>query len=431
MVTSLARHGDEVDDAVDGVDALARLGSYPYDLVLAEAELPGLDGMALAAALRSRNSDALVVLLASRTTVDAVVRFLRAGIFDLLQKPVDPAALGAMLDRVRERRRLRPPGLGSSEPFAARERAPGLVVGGPAMTGLLEDARRASACDLPVLLLGEPGTGKERLARSIHAMSERAAGPFERVDGRGDALTVEYELFGVGPEDGGKWARARGGTLLLDAVTALSPTIQARLVRALELSSGEVRLLATTSDEPERLRQEGRLRNDLYFTLRAIELRVPPLRERREDIPRLVEHFLADEARHRGHPLRMTPEAQAALMGAAWVGNVRELEGVVRMATAQVLHGDQVQLQHLPTTLQNLVPRTSTLAEQIEAYERTVIRQSLEAFGGKVGQVAQALGIPERTLRRKMRAWGYAKEAFRKKRSRSRARNDPSAAPTA
>jgi DNA-binding NtrC family response regulator len=422
LTASLARLGDEVDGAADGVEAVSRLGSFPYDLVLAEVSTPKLDGLGLTDVLRGRNLEALMVLMSAHTTVEAVVGFLRAGVFDFLLKPVEPASLSAMLDRARERRVQRKRVRALSEALTARERASGLVVGGPAMTGVLEDARRAGACDLPVLLLGEPGTGKERIARSIHAMSDRASGPFERVDGNGDTLTVEYELFGAGGDEGGRWARARGGTLLVEDVASLSPTIQARLVRALELSSGEVRVLATASEPLDRLRQEGRLRNDLYFSLRAIELRVPALRERREDIPKLVEHFLADESRLRGRALRMAPDAQAVLMGVAWPGNVRELEGVVRMAAAQVAEGDLVQLQHLPATLQNMVPRTSTLAEQIEAYERTVIRQTLEALGGRVGQVAQALGVPERTLRRKMRAWGYAKEAFRKKRRKLRVR---------
>ena len=143
---------------------------------------------------------------------------------------------------------------------------------------------------------------------------------------------------------------------------------------------------------------------------------MPPLRERREDIPRLVEHFLNDEAQRRGRRLRMAPDAVALLMGVPWPGNVRELESVVRAAAAQVESGEVVQLDHLPAPLRSAAPKVSTLAGQIEAYERTVIRQALEALEGQVARAAKALGIPERTLRRKMRHFGLAKEAFRKRR---------------
>ncbi len=425
IASFIARGGDEVDTAEDGVAALGRLSSAPYDLVLSDVRMPRLDGLALAQAIRKRNEDSVVVLMSAFASVENVIAALRQGAYDYLIKPVEPQQLSAMLGRVRERLGLRRKVRALTDALSARDALAGLVAGGPAMTAVLDSARRASACDLSVLVTGETGTGKDILARAIHGLSLRAAGPFESVDcAAADAAGLERDLFGLSDGvviEAGRLSAARGGTLMVEEVTALPLSLQARLVHALEGAAGEVRVLATASDTVEAMRRDGRFRSDLYFSLRTIEIRMPPLRERREDIPRLVEHFLTDARRGQESPQRMAPEALSILMAAPWPGNVRELEAVVRGASAMAGSSETVTTDHLPPAYREIAPRTSTLAEQVQAYERAVLRQALEAVDGQVGRAARVLGVPERTLRRKMRQFGIAKEAFRRRGRAARA----------
>ncbi len=419
IASFVARAGDEVDTAEDGVAALARLGLAPYDLVLSDVRMPRLDGLALAQAIRKRNEDSVVVLMSAFASVENVIAALRQGAYDYLIKPIEPQQLAAMLGRVRERLALRRKVRALTAAITARDALATLVAGGPAMTAVMDAARRASACDLAVLITGEAGSGKDILARAIQGMSPQSSAPLVSVDcSTAESSELDRDLFGSqepGEPVGGAVHAARGGTLLVEEVTALPLALQARLVRALESTVGELRVLATASETVDAMRKDGRFRSDLYFSLRTIEIRVPPLRERREDIPRLVEHFLADGRRNTDHAQRMAPDALAVLMGAQWPGNVRELENVVRGASAMAGPSELVSVEHLPTSFRDIAPRTSTLAEQVLAYERAVLRQALEAMDGQVGRAARALGVPERTLRRKMRQFGIAKEAFRRR----------------
>ncbi len=427
IASFIARRGDVVREAEDGEAALSILEFEDIDVVLSDVRMPKLDGISLARAMQARSEDSVVVLMTAFATIENVISALREGAYDYLIKPIDPEQLQAALNRARERIGLRRRVRSLTAAMSARDTLSGLVSGGPAMRAALETAKRAAQGDLPVMITGETGTGKDLIARAIHGLSPRASGPFVTVNCATTAASeLEAELFGAnanGRTVQGKIRQAAGGTLLVEEVGALPANVQARLLKLLEdkviegptptPTPTDVRILVAVGDNFEAEVRSGRLRADLFYRLRVVEIHLPPLRERREDIPHLVENFLADERERRGMKYTISPEALSLLMAAPWPGNVRELENTVRAAVTMTA-GDHVEVEHLPPAVRQLAPRTSTLSEQVAAYERAVLRQALESVHGQVGRAAAALGVPERTLRRKMRLFGLAKEAFRK-----------------
>jgi DNA-binding NtrC family response regulator len=460
IASFIARKGDVVREAEDGQSALAVLEGEEVDVVLSDVRMPKLDGIALTRALKIRAEDAVVVLMSAFATIDSVIAALREGAYDYIIKPIDPEQLSAALNRTRERLGLRRRVRSLTAAISARDTLAGLVSGGPAMRAVLEAARRASQSDLPVLITGETGTGKDLLARAIHGLSARAASPFVVVNASTTpAGEIDAELFGRGlgapaasadgdaggassaagdgqtigriaavtaEGNGGKIRAADRGTLLIEELSALPAATQAKLLKLLEEkivddpSGGEgtpvdVRVVATAGEQLEEEVKAGRLRADLYYRLRVVEIHMPPLKDRREDIPHLVEHFLVEERVRTGVRYCIAPEALALLMAFPWPGNVRELENIVRAAVA-LARSETIEVTDLPPALRpsDGKQRTSTLAEHVEAYERAMLRQTLESVHGQVGRAAAALGMPERTLRRKMRTFGLAKEAFRK-----------------
>ena len=434
IATFLSRRGDTVSEAEDGAAALAILAREPMDVVLSDVRMPNLDGLALTRALRARSEDSVVVVLMSAfATDDGIIAALRDGAYDYLIKPIDPEQLSAALNRARERLGLRRHVRSLTAAIGARDTLAGLVSGGPAMRLVLESARRASQCDLPLLITGESGTGKELIARAVHGLSGRASGPLVSVDAAAIAEDeIDAELFGASDpglrESQGRVREANGGSLVIHEAQMLSAAVQGRLMRLLEervIAVGstasvpvDVRLMVTTSVRVDEAVRAGRFRADLYYRFRVIEMRMPPLRDRREDIPHLIENFLTEARAARGVAYGITPEALALLMAAPWPGNVHELAETVRTAAA-LTSTDTIDASHLPLAIRQSAQRTSTLAEHVAAYERSVLRHALESANGQVGRAALSLGVPERTLRRKMRLFGLSKEAFRKA-SRSR-----------
>ncbi len=428
IASFLSRRGDAVREAEDGAAAMRVLEHEDIDIVLSDVRMPNLDGPALTRALRSRSDDAVVVLMSAFATVDGIIAALRDGAYDYLIKPVDPEHLVAALNRVRERLGLRRHVRSLTAAIGARDSLAGLVSGGPAMRMVLDSARRASQCDLPLLVSGESGTGKELIARAVHGLSARASGPLVSIDATsfGDA-EIEIELFGggtaAGRESQGRAREAHGGTLVVHELHTLPLVAQSRLLRLIDErvvadASGapvqaDVRVMAATSMNLDEVVRAGRFRADLYYRLRGLEIRMPPLRDRAEDIPHLVENFLSEERASRGVAYVITPEALALLMAAPWPGNVRELAATLRAAAAKST-GATIDADHLPAAIRQSSPRTSTLAEHVAAFERSVLRHALESVNGQVGRAAAVLGVPERTLRRKMRLFGLSKEAFRK-----------------
>ena len=371
-----------------------------------------------------------VLILCPPERVDEAVRALRHGADDYLLRPPDPAELKARLDRAIEKRDLDSRIAFFQDQLSRRSELKAIEARSPAMRAALARVVRVAPMRSTVLIVGESGAGKELFARSIHFNSPRRDGPFIALNCAAiPASLIESELFGH--EKGsftGAHARALGkfevadrGTLFLDEIGEMGPATQAKLLRVLEqrefMRVGgsqsvrvDVRVIAATNADLERLVAEGGFRRDLYYRLKVVTILVPPLRERREDIPRLVHAFLEELARENAVPRKsVTPEAMVALQDYRWPGNVRELKNILESVLVSV-PGSSIQYSDLPRPLRaahatqralELKPGM-TLAEM----ERELIRRTLEHTGGNRTHSADLLGIGVRTLHRKLRLYG-------------------------
>ncbi len=391
-------------------EGLARAGSGDVDVVLAEIALDGFDLLARA---RGRGLAAPVVLISEQVTVELAVQALHGGAFDVLRRPPEAESLGMVLQRATHQRRAHPVEL---TPSAAA--TPGGLVGASnAMVAVYRVLARAARTAAPVLITGESGTGKELVAQAVHGYSSRRPRPLVAVNcGALSETLLESELFGhvrgafTGAERTrrGLVAEADGGTLFLDEIGEISPRLQVQLLRVLQ--SGEirpvgsdtpqrvdVRVIAATHRQLERLVADGRFRQDLYYRLKVIEVRVPPLRERPDDIPMLVERFL----RRGERTLTIDEDALTLLRSWPWPGNVRELENVVAQAVA-LSPGPTITVADLPRELRGEQAPASapggiwTLAE----VERDYTRRILDRCGGNKSQAARLLGVDRKTLQR-------------------------------
>ncbi|MFB3817283.1 MAG: sigma-54-dependent transcriptional regulator [Candidatus Methylomirabilales bacterium] len=415
LVQLIQARGESAVGVGSGEEALRRLASRPCRLVFADVQLPGMSGLALLREIRARYAGTPVVLVSGHGCVETAVQAMQDGARDFLLKPFSAARLGEIL-------------AATLDSGAAGEGASlaGIVTQDPRMLALLRTAARAAHSAAPVLIQGESGTGKELLAREIHLRSPRRDQPFIALNCAAvpEAL-LESELFGHerGAFTGavarrrGKFEAAHQGTLLLDEVSETTPQFQAKLLRALQ--EGEldrvgrdcpvrvdVRVVATTNRSLREELQAGRFRQDLFFRLNVIPLRIPPLRERPADIPLLARHFLAKH-RPAGSPVQDIGEAALArLMGYTWPGNVRELESTVQrsllLCSAPILQPAHLQLE---TGWLAPAAETGTRSE----VERRLILATLERVGGNRSRAADALGVSVRTIRNRLRQ--YRQEA--------------------
>jgi DNA-binding NtrC family response regulator len=418
----LEEDGHEVDEAEDGAAALARLDAAPAPLVVTDLRMPRLDGMALLRELAARTPAPRVVVVTAHGSERHAVEAMRAGAWDYFRKPFEPDDLRAVVRRAAEAARL------SDDVERLRGEAAlsgPLVYGSPPMRRLAALVARVAPRDVTVLVTGESGTGKERVAEAIWRASRRAARPFVRFNC--SAITAELaeaELFGHsrGAFTGavraraGLFGEADGGTILLDEVGELAPALQAKLLRVLQEGElrpvGEdrarrvdVRVLAATHRDLAALVARGAFREDLYWRLKVVELRVPPLRERPEDVPILARHFLARYAERFGVAAPPLPDALLARIAAhPWPGNVRELENAIESLVALSPEGT------LDEALLPAAPGASApplgLKERVEAYERGLVVAALQAAGGNQSEAARALGVSRVTLHDKLRKYG-------------------------
>ncbi len=429
----LAGAGYAVDTATGTGTALERLRDQDYDLVLTDLRMPGRNGLELLHAARAVQPDLPVVVFTGYPSIEVAVEAIREGAEDFLPKPFNTEHLCHVVGRVLARRRLEQENqllrMQLGESFdAARLRGRS-----PALRELLGLIHKAAPTDSSVLILGESGTGKELVARSLHGLSRRAARPFVPLDCTAMPETLlESELFGY--EKGaftGATARrpglmesAAGGTLFLDEIGDLSAALQAKLLRVLEerrvrrlggqeLLPVDVRVVAATNvDLPEAIRQ-GRFREDLYFRLNVIPLRVPPLRERLEDLSELVQGFLEEFAgRRQDPPRRVDPQALAALEAYAWPGNVRELRNVIERLVS-LAAGEEITLADLPAEILASAgtgqdrPGMSGFREAkrrvVDRFERDYLHKLLATHAGNVTRSADASGMNRSAFQRLMR----------------------------
>jgi len=423
----LRKRGYEVEAVGDADRALAVLAERTVDLVLTDLRMPGRSGAELLEAVRSLNPEVPVVVMTAYGTVASAVSAMKAGAADYISKPIDLDELEVLVARTLERRALVSENRALREQLESRHRLAGLETASPSMASAINLAARAAPSRATVLIRGESGTGKELLARAIHMASPRASRPLVAVNVAALPETLlESELFGhergaftgADRERRGRFELAHEGTLFLDEIGDLPRSTQVKLLRALQEQAFErlgstrtirvdVRVIAATHRHLESMVKGGEFREDLFFRLNVVAIELPPLRQRREDIPLLVDQFLrrfAAEGRARG----VSREAMDLLLKHDYPGNVRELENLVQRAIV-LSRGDVVTTADLPLHLGPLgseIDQPRTLTEKLEALEKALILEALDRAGGVQTKAAAQLGISERHLRYRLKKHG-------------------------
>ena len=423
--SELERTGCVVTLAGSGEEALAKLAANEPEIVLLDLRLPGISGLDVLKTIRERHPAIDVIVLTGHGSIDTAIESIRMGAFDYVAKPCPLDELDVRIQRALERQALRkratllergltPPDLGTS-----------FIGESESFRKVLELIDRVAPTDSAVLITGETGSGKEMAAKLIHARSPRRQRPFVVVECAAlQESLLQSELFGHerGAFTGADRAKpglfevAHGGTIFLDEIGEVSLATQVKLLRVLDTSTFRrvgatseihvnVRVLAATNRHLESSVQQGLFREDLYYRLSTIRLRLPPLRERRDDIDRLADYFIARMNERLGCAKRLGPLAREALKQHDWPGNVRELLHAIE-AAAIVGDGPDILPDHLPATMrgQPSAPATAEIASvaTLEATERAQIELALRVTAGHRGQAARLLGISERNLYRKL-----------------------------
>ncbi|HVP28017.1 MAG TPA: sigma-54 dependent transcriptional regulator [Myxococcota bacterium] len=436
MAIALRRAGHEAETVASLAEAVAALRDERFDAVVTADALEDGSGLALLAAVKQRQGDAAVLVVTQAGSIEDAVDAMQRGASHYLRLPIADAALVAEVGRAVERKAEATDPTHAEPAPAAEEPAPrGAIVGrSPALRAVLELAQRVAATDSTVLVTGETGTGKELVGRTIHLASRRSARVFCALNSAAFPETLlESELFGhrrgaftgASANKQGLLEAAHGGTVFLDEVAEMPHSMQAKLLRFLQTGEiravgGEstrtvdVRLVTATNKDLEREVAAGRFRQDLYYRLAVIPIHVPPLRERREDVALLAEHFLARFAGRLGKTVSaIEPEALARLEAYAWPGNVRELENTIERGVA-LCRGAKLGIQDLPPRLQDGAP-TGELAsrlpvESLEDVERRHILETLARVGGSRRRAAALLQISTTTLWRRLKEFGVPDE---------------------
>ena len=430
----LGRHGCEVVSAADGSQAIQLLEREEIDLVLTDVKMPGMTGMDVLQHAREVNRDAPVILMTAYGTIESAVEAMKSGAFDYIVKPVSPDSIDLLFQRVNEWRALVRENRYLRSQLAGQECADELVGRHPRLLEVVDTVRRVAQSKATLLIQGESGTGKELIARLAHYSSPRGENAFITVNcaALSESL-LESELFGHerGAFTGaiarreGRFELAHGGTLLLDEISEIPAALQAKLLRAIEEEEFErvggtrtirvdVRLLCTTNRDLAREVDEGRFRGDLYYRLNVVPIVLPPLRERRDDVPLLVSYFLKRFSRESASPVcRVGKEAMAILKRAPWRGNVRELRNVIHRA---VVLGTTEEFgpEALPAELTEDRPRRAatglSVGKSIDEVERDLILKTLDSTGGNKTEAARMLQVTPRTLRNKLGRYAEAGE---------------------
>ncbi len=421
--------GFEVDQAASAEDAL-KLSDHA-DLVLTDLRLPGMDGLELLAVLRRQNSRTPVVVMTAFGTVEGAVEAMKAGAFDFLMKPFSLDHLMAVIQKALEVRALRDENISLREELGRRYTIDNIIGRSNAMQEVFATVMRVAPTRATVLIAGESGVGKDLIARAIHYHSPRRDRPFVKINC--SALPenlMESELFGFekGAFTGavaakpGKFEQADTGTAFLDEIGDVPASVQVKLLRVLQereferLGSNktrhiDVRIVAATNQDLRAALEQGTFREDLYYRLNVVPMNIPPLRERKEDIPFLAEHFVMKLTRDAGSRVESITEAAVRkLMEYHWPGNVRELENVIErslvLCTGTRLDAGDIKLDTTPRTVAppsgQLLPEGMTLDE----HEQSIIREALRRSGGNKSQAARLLGLTRNALRYRLSQMG-------------------------
>ncbi|HXH07427.1 MAG TPA: sigma-54 dependent transcriptional regulator [Vicinamibacterales bacterium] len=426
----LEQDGHEVRTAMVGVRGEEIFRTWRPDAVIVDMLLPDVDGLELLRRFKQSQPDVPVIVATGHATVAKAVEAVKAGAYDFVEKTSDPEALLSRLRRALELRSLRDENIQLRRQLEGRFTFDNIIGKSKKMHELLDLVESVAGSDANILIQGENGTGKELIANAIHYNSKRAKGPFIKINCAAIPKDlIESELFGYkrGAFTGaisdkeGLFEMAEGGSLLLDEIGEMPPYLQTKLLRVLQereyrpIGSDRIvrvdfRLITATNIDIDTALREGKLREDLYFRINTITLRVPPLRERTEDIPLLCDHFLRRYNQRHGRSVRgITPEAYHLLMRHRWPGNVRELENVIERGVL-VAKGPEITVADLPESLREdtapaiefTIPPHRTLAE----IEKMAIVQTLHRTNWNKQEAAQILGLYRPTLYSKMKKHG-------------------------
>ncbi len=421
--------GFATETAADGFKALGKLDEFAPDVILTDLKMPGLDGIAFMEKARVLAPGAVFVVMTAFGTISSAVDAIKKGAENYLLKPLDPDALGAVVERAMEKARLVQEARKLRDRLRERNAVGHIVSSDPKMQALLDLVAQVGPSKASVLVTGESGTGKELIAEAIHAASPRAKAPFIRLHcaALSESL-LESELFGHerGAFTGafsrreGRFKQADGGTLFLDEIGEIPPAVQVKLLRFLQEKTFErvggnetlrvdVRVIAATNRDLGAEIKKGAFREDLFYRLNVVAVELPALRDRRGDVPALASFFLRRFAAENGKTIETFAEdALQALLEYRWPGNVRELENVVERAVV-LCEGRRIERRHLPPTV---VPTEdadapppvpgSTIAE----LERYAILKTLEACGGSTSKAATVLGVSPRKIQYKLHEYG-------------------------
>jgi two-component system nitrogen regulation response regulator NtrX len=425
----LRDEGFNADAVASGEDCLKAIARRAYGCVLLDVWLPGINGLETLAQMRELNCDASVVIISGHGNIETAVRATKLGAFDFIEKPLSIEKTVLTVRNALRQRQLERVNEEMSAELKAEYEMVGESVG---MRALRKQITVVAPTDGRVLISGESGAGKELVARAIHAQSRRAAAPFIEVNSAAiPEELIESELFGhvKGSFTGataakkGKFEVADGATLFLDEVSDMSPNVQAKVLRVLEEQrfepvgsntpiSVDVRVIAATNKRLDEEIEKGTFRSDLFFRLNVIPFEVPPLRERPEDVPLLIDHFNQRFAKAHGKkPKRYDAKAIEAMQRYSWPGNVRELRNTIERV--MIMHQPhKVGVKDLPAFGDEEPPASSyrfpSFKEASDAYHREFIQRKLDEAGGNVSRAAESMGIDRSHLYRRMRALGLS-----------------------
>lgn len=428
----LRKQGFEVVAAASGEQALQLFRQEPVELILTDQRMPNLSGLELLKAARSVQPEIDIIVMTAYGNIETAVEAMKAGADDYLTKPLHLEELLHKIQRICERRRLYAENRELRAALESRHRIEGIIGDSGQMLEVISLVHRVAASEATALIRGESGTGKELIAKAIHYAGPRAARALIRVNCAAlpEAL-LESELFGheKGAFTGavatrkGRFELADGGTLFLDEIGDLPLHLQAKLLRVLQEREFErvgsnqtlkvnVRILSATHRDLEALIKSGRFREDLYYRLNVVTIVLAPLRERRQDIPALMDHFLKHFADKNGKPMRgFTHDARQSLLRYDYPGNVRELENLIERAVV-LTRNDVIGPGDLPLTLEESEEKgdKENLTAAVEGLERRMIKEALMRAGGIQTHAADLLGITERALRYKLKKYGLQGE---------------------
>ena len=432
---ALQRNGYSVDNASDGQEAVGMTDKQNYDMIFLDMRMPRMGGMKVLERIKKTSKETTVVIMTAYGSIESAVEAMQKGAYDYIIKPFSVDNIELLLKRVQERQKLIDENKYWRSKLDSNVENEFVIDKQSKMFGILNNVKRMAQSKASVLIQGESGTGKEIIAQSIYSHSQRNSKPFIKVNcaALSESL-LESELFGheKGAFTGadikrmGRFELANGGTLLLDEISEVSPKIQSKLLRVLELEEFErvggsktlkvdVRVIATTNRDLEQEIEKGNFRQDLYFRLNVIPVIVPPLRERREDIPVLAEYFLEKFKSGMDTPLKeISKEAIDILVQYDWPGNVREIKNLIHRCTVMI---DSEVL--MPVHFENMLNMQKTkksneisVGQTIEDVERELIYKTLEKTGGNKTRAAEILDVTPRTLRNKLSRYKELQSGF-------------------